>query len=191
MQSFQYRDSYHKVKTVSEASYLYNGNSNTWKDSLYTETDPNLLTVVILGMRITGSTTATRVTHMAWQRCNQTQATLNTTQGTVMQKSMQGSYTKQRVKTTLIYIYICDICHAILLQLVVNRFYSKSAQVGSKLSHIILKTQRYSINFDRLLQKRCTWFLLCFLHIIWVYFCTKPYVFFFPLAGEIYDTTSE
>ena len=35
MQSYQYRNSHYKDKTVSWLSYIYNGNIHTWKHSLY------------------------------------------------------------------------------------------------------------------------------------------------------------
>ena len=40
MLSCQYRHSNYKDKTVSRPSYLYNGNTNTLKESLYIETEP-------------------------------------------------------------------------------------------------------------------------------------------------------
>ena len=40
MLSYQYRDSYDKDKKISWQSYLYNGVSHTWKDSLYVEMVP-------------------------------------------------------------------------------------------------------------------------------------------------------
>ena len=49
---YQYRDSHYKDKTVSWPSYLYNGNSNIWKDRLYVETGPCKLRVVTVFMCI-------------------------------------------------------------------------------------------------------------------------------------------
>ena len=40
----QHRDSYHKDKTVSRPSYLYNRNLHTWKDGIYIGTGPRVLT---------------------------------------------------------------------------------------------------------------------------------------------------
>ena len=38
MSSYQYKNSHHKDKMVSRPSYLYNGNTYTWRDHLYIET---------------------------------------------------------------------------------------------------------------------------------------------------------
>ena len=38
--SYQYRDSHYKDKTVSQHSYLHNGNPHTRKDHVYIETGP-------------------------------------------------------------------------------------------------------------------------------------------------------
>ena len=35
MPSHQFRDSHYRDKIVSQPSYFYNGNTHTWKDSLY------------------------------------------------------------------------------------------------------------------------------------------------------------
>ena len=40
MSFFQYWDSRYKDKIVSQPSYLYNRNPNTWIDSFYTEMEP-------------------------------------------------------------------------------------------------------------------------------------------------------
>ena len=40
MSSYQYRNSHYQDKMVSWPSYLYNGNTHTWKDSLYIEMRP-------------------------------------------------------------------------------------------------------------------------------------------------------